>query len=56
MTVNSIRFDEDRRRRSSREVAGDEWVRAFFPIRNVLQQSFGLGLKVFRPLPQRMVL
>ena len=56
MAVNPIRFDEDRRRYPSREVAGDWRVRAFFPIRDVLQQSLSLDLKAFRTLSQRMVL
>jgi hypothetical protein len=55
MTVNSIGFDEDRGC-SSREVAGYEWVRAFFPIRDVLQQSLGLDLKTFCALSQRVIL
>ena len=36
MAVNPIRSDEDRQRCPSGEVAGDEWVRAFLPIRHVL--------------------
>ena len=55
MTVNPIRFDGDRRG-SSREVVGDGWVRAFFPVGDVLQQSFCLGLKAFRTLSQGMIL
>ena len=51
MTVDPVRFDEDRRRYPSREVAGDKWVRAFFPIRDILQQPFCLELKAFRALP-----
>ena len=43
MTVNSVRFDKDRGC-PSWKVAGDKRVRAFFPIRDVLQQSFGLDL------------
>jgi len=56
MTVNPIGFDEDRRRYPSGEVAGDGRVRAFFPIRDVLQQSLSLDLKAFSTLSQRMVL
>ena len=56
MAVDPIRFDENRRRYPSGEVAGDEWVRAFFPIRDVLQQSLGLDLKAFCTLSQRVIL
>ena len=56
MAVNPIRFDENRRRCPSGEVAGDEWVRAFLPIRDVLQQSLSFDLEAFRTLSQRMVL
>ena len=56
MTVDPIRFDEDRRRRPPREVAGDERVRAFFPIRDIPQQPFSLELKPFRTLSQGMIL
>ena len=55
MSVNSVGFDEDRGC-PSREVAGDERVRAFFPIRDVLQQSLGLDLKAFCALPQGVIL
>lgn len=56
MAVDPIRFDDDRRGRSSREVAGDKWVRAFFPVSDVLQQSFCLALEAFRTLSQGMIL
>ena len=55
MAVNPIRFDEDRRCPSG-EVAGYEWVRAFFPIRDVLQQSLSLDLKTFCTLTQWVIL
>ena len=56
MAVNSVRFDKDRRWCPSREVAGDGGVRAFFTIRNVLQQSLSLDLEAFRTWSQRVFL